>query len=188
MPTHPVYRAARAVVFATVCTALAITGHGMASHASVPPAAVAGGLAVMTTIGITLAGAERRLATILGMLLGGQFVLHAIFAAAHYGQHLGHGGGAAASSGGRAMTLAHVAAAAISAWWLRRGERAVWSLARRVAAAVLRPALAPLSVPRPPSAAPRPRSVPPGAARPRPALLRHVVVRRGPPSPRAALA
>jgi hypothetical protein len=142
----------------------------------------------MVVVGIALGGTERSLATLVGLLLGGQFVLHAMFAAAQYGQGLGHGGDMAPSADGTAMTVAHVGVAALSAWWLRRGERAVWGLARRVAAALLGPALALLSVLPPPDAPPRRRRIPPSAARARPALLRHIVVRRGPPSPRAALA
>jgi hypothetical protein len=188
MPTHPVYRAARATVFATVCAGLAITGHVMASGATVPPAAAIGGLAAMIAVAIVLTGTERSLATIFGGLLGGQFVLHALFSAAQHGQHLQHGSGMAPSEGGWTMTLAHVAAAVVSAWWLRRGERAVWAMARRVAAAVVRPARALLSAPAAPATAPRVRARSAATARPRPALLRHVVVRRGPPSPRAALA
>jgi hypothetical protein len=188
MPTHPVYRAARATVFATVCAGLAITGHTMASGASVPPAAAFGGLAAMIVVGVVLTGTERSLATILGGLLGGQFLLHALFTAAQHGQHLGHGGGMAPSEGGWTMTFAHVAAAVVSAWWLRRGERAVWSLARRVAAAVARPVRALLSAPPAPPPAPAVRAGSGAPARPRPAFLRHVVVRRGPPSPRASLA
>jgi hypothetical protein len=187
MPTHPVYRAARSVVFATVCVGLAITGHVMASGAEVPPAAAGGGLALMAGAGFALTGTERSLATIFGGLLGGQFMLHALFSAAQHGQHLGHGGGMPAAEGGGAMTLAHVAAAVVSAWWLRRGERAVWSLARRVAAAVIRPVLALLSVPPAPASTRRVRTGPVAPARRRPAYLRHVVVRRGPPSPRVSL-
>lgn len=192
MPTHPVYRAARATVFATVCAALAITGHTMASHATVPPAAAGAGLAAMIVIGVVLTGTERSLATILGGLLGGQFLLHALFAAAQHGQQLAHGSGMAPapSASGWTMTLAHVAAAAVAAWWLRRGERAVWGLARRVASAVgVVVGLALLPTPPATSAGPRVR-VRPGATPPRPRrpFLRHVVVRRGPPSPRAALA
>jgi hypothetical protein len=188
MPYHPVYRAARAVVFATVCLGLAITGHIMASRATVPPAAAAGGLAVMTAVGATLTGTERSLLTIFTGLLGGQFVLHALFAAAQNGQHLAHGTAMSPSPGGTTMTLAHVAAAAVSAWWLRRGERAVWRLTRRIAAAVLRPAGALLSSPLPLSAGARLWAVPAGTVEPHSDLLRHVVIRRGPPSPPAALA
>ncbi|HZE30461.1 MAG TPA: hypothetical protein VE198_03375, partial [Actinoallomurus sp.] len=139
MPTHPVYRAARSVVFATVCVGLAITGHIMVSHAPVPAPAAAGGLVALTVIGIALTGTERSLATILTGLLGGQFMLHAVFTAAQQGQHLAHGHAmTSSSSGATAMTFAHVAAAVVSAWWLRRGERAVWDLARRIASALMR--------------------------------------------------
>ncbi|MGH3380885.1 MAG: hypothetical protein ACRDP6_39735 [Actinoallomurus sp.] len=188
MPSHPVYRAARAVVFATVCVALAITGHMMASRATVPPAAAAGGLAVMITVGVALSGTERSLATILLWLLGGQFMLHALFSAAQHGQHLAHGGAMAPSStGGGTMALGHVVAAVVSAWWLRRGERAAWALARRIAAAVVRPsrALRTARLPLPP--VPCRWVVPARSVPPRSGFLRHVVVRRGPPSPAAAL-
>jgi hypothetical protein len=186
MPFPPVYRPARAVVFATVCVALAVTGHTMASRAAVPPVAAAGGLALMTAVGVALAGTERSLATIFGGLLGGQFVLHALFAAAQHGQTLEHGHAMAPASSGGAMTLAHVAAAAVSAWWLRRGERAVWRLARRVASTLIRPLRALPAAPLAPGPGPyRPAS---STARPRGAVLRHVVVRRGPPAPSAALA
>jgi hypothetical protein len=181
-----VYRAARSVVFATVCVALAITGHMAASHAVVPPQAAVGGLAVMTGVGLALAGTERSLATIFGGLLGGQFVLHALFSAAEHGQHLGHDHSVAPVAAGGSMTLAHVAAAAVSAWWLRRGERAVWRLARRVAAGLVRPAFALLASPPPPPPARRPRPEPGPEARPRGAVLRHAVVRRGPPAARPA--
>ncbi|TYB49584.1 hypothetical protein [Actinomadura chibensis] len=97
-------------------------------------------------------------------------------------------------SGGIAMTLAHTIAALAAAWWLRRGERAAWALARRVAGAADRPIrllLALLAV------AARPAAGPPRAARAVPAadaapavgrVLRHQVVRRGPPPRSRALA
>jgi len=185
MPTHPVYRAARAVVFATVCVGLAVTGHMMISQAPVPPMAAAGGLAGVTVAGLALAGTERSLATILVGLLGGQFMLHALFTAAQEGQHLAHGHPMSASSGGAAMTFVHVAAAVVSAWWLRRGERAVWALAKRVAAGVIRRVLPPAPPPvllTRPLGAPVARTGTPGRV-----LLRHVVVRRGPPAPFPAL-
>jgi hypothetical protein len=183
MPTHPVYRAARAVVFATVCVGLAITGHTMASGEPVPVAAAAGGLAALTLVGLVLAGTERSLPTILALLFGGQFMLHAVFDAAQHGQHLAHGHPVPpVSGGGGAMTAAHVAAAVVSAWWLRRGERAVWGLAKRAAAGVLRRAL-PLAPPPPPPRTPRPLATAAPGPRPARAVLRHVLVRRGPPAP-----
>jgi hypothetical protein len=181
MPTHPVYRAARAVVFATVCVGLAITGHMMVSGAPVPPLAAAGGLLGLTVVGAALAGTERSLATILVGLLGGQFMLHALFTAAQQGQHLTHGHPMSPSSGDTAMTVVHVAAAVVSAWWLRRGERAVWDLAKRLAAVVIRRVLLP--APTPTSTRPSPLVTATGAAEPRETFLRHIVVRRGPPAP-----
>jgi len=181
MPTNPVYRVARAVVFATVCVGLAITGHMMVSQAPVPPAAAVGGLLGLTAVGAVLAGTERSLATILVGLLGGQFMLHALFTAAQQGQHLAHGRSMSPSSGDTAMTFVHVAAAVVSAWWLRRGERAMWDLAKRVAAGVIRRVVLPAPVRV--SAVPSPLSAATGTVEPRDTFLRHVVVRRGPPAP-----
>ncbi|WUH99124.1 hypothetical protein OHR68_37375 [Spirillospora sp. NBC_00431] len=95
------------------------------------------------------------------------------------------------ATGGTTMTLAHTVAALIAAWWLRRGERAAWSLARRIAGAADRPIrllLALLAV-EPAASAPRTPAVPATAAvmaigR----TLRHQVVRRGPPPSSRALA
>ncbi|MGW1209771.1 hypothetical protein ACWD5F_09010 [Streptomyces sp. NPDC002499] len=82
-------------------------------------------------------------------------------------------------------TAAHVTAAVLLTWWLRRGEAALWSLLRRAAALV--PGLAAWwqvrdgarDVPAAPDA------VALCAVRPRPLgqqlLLRHAVQRRGPP-------
>ncbi|MFF4121517.1 hypothetical protein [Streptomyces sp. NPDC001714] len=80
-------------------------------------------------------------------------------------------------------TLAHVLAALVAAWWLRRGEAALWSLLRRTAALV--PGLAAWWQDAPlPAPAGGPRPAPAGPIRPRPLLaLRHAVSRRGPPSP-----
>jgi hypothetical protein len=175
------------MVFATVCVALATAGHVMASGEPVPPAAAVAGLAGLSVVGVVLGGRERSLATILGGLLGGQFMLHALFAAAQHGQHLAHGHTMSQSSGGASMTLAHVLAAVVSAWWLRRGERAVWSLARKIAAAVVRPAFALLTTPVPRSPAARATATAEPTA-PGQILLRHVLVRRGPPSPSTTLA
>jgi hypothetical protein len=93
-------------------------------------------------------------------------------------------------SSGLAMTLAHVAAAVVSAWWLRRGERAAWALARRFAALadrpirLLRALLDSSAVPAAPV-----RFVPVTAETvPTERVLRHLVVRRGPPSRSRVLA
>lgn len=148
-------------MFATVCTLLAIAGHMAAGRAAVAPRAIIVGFVALYLVAWVLTGTERSLATILGGLLGGQFMLHALFAAAAapaavapvakmLDAHSMHAEGPAgamtamaamtikppeASSGaGLTMTIAHVMAAVVAAWWLRRGERAAWTLARRTAA------------------------------------------------------
>jgi hypothetical protein len=98
---------------------------------------------------------------------------------------------AAHGTDGLVMTLAHCVAALVAAWWLRRGERSVWSMARRVAAAADRPvrlllallAVEPAGPPRPVVPAPEPAAVP-AVDR----ALRYEVVRRGPPLRSRALA
>ncbi|WP_207943054.1 MFS transporter [Actinomadura sp. KC345] len=188
---------------------LAIAGHVLAAGTVPAWAAVAGFCAVLG-VTLMLAGHERSLATILGGLLGGQFALHTLFTAAsdpvyhqlHGAAHGGvHGaavpGGAdvllpvAHGSGGTAMTLAHTVAALVAAWWLRRGERSTWALARRVAAAADRPVrllIALLTVE--PAAPPRrtPVVTAAGAVMAVGRVLRHQVVRRGPPPRSRALA
>ncbi|MFI0482776.1 hypothetical protein [Actinomadura sp. 9N215] len=215
-PPQPGFRTARAVVFATVCVTLATAGHVLASGTVVPLWAVLTGFCAVLGVTLMLAGHERSLATILGGLLGGQFALHALFtgatepilqpAAASHELATAHQAGmhqttamagsdilmpVAHATGGTTMTLAHTVAALIAAWWLRRGERAAWSLARRIAGAADRPIrllLALLAV-EPAAAPPRTPAAPATAAvmavgR----TLRHQVVRRGPPSRSRALA
>jgi hypothetical protein len=93
------------------------------------------------------------------------------------------------------MLLAHVAAALVAAWWLRRGEAAVWSLARtlRLGLALLAPlvllallvaALVPWTPARRRAAVATrtPARVGPGR------LLRFELARRGPPMTAAAFA
>lgn len=200
MSTQPVLRSTRAAIFAAVCASLAAAAHTLAAHTAVAPWSVAVGFAAVYAVAWTLGGAERSLITIMGGLLGGQFALHSLFTSAmpgmsamsgtsapgmgHVSEHLatatpGHPGGWSA------MTLAHVAAAVLSAWWLRRGERAAWRLARWAATLASRPVRMLLALldapPRAVVAAPiSSRTTAPSRAS-RARLLRHAVVRRGPP-------
>ncbi|WP_433326424.1 hypothetical protein [Spirillospora sp. CA-294931] len=217
MPDQPILRLSRAVVFATVCLALTTAGHVYAAGTCVRPGAVVTGFVLVLGLAALLTGAERRYPTIVGCLLGAQFLLHTLFSAAPGGTahrtntaHAHHtppampqvggtdgayvlhlplpnaspgGGGLVqhmASSdvrgGGVGMTLAHLAAALVAAWWLRRGEAAMWSLARRLITRVAR--WTPLA-PEPPEFAPVVAAEPP--ARPAWEPLRHALVRRGPP-------
>jgi hypothetical protein len=173
---------------------LATVGHVVVAQVMVAPWAIGVGFAGVLAVAWVLTGAERSLATILGGLLGGQFAFHAMFTAAQPGpsimDHSGPPTLMTGGHGGTAMTLAHVMAAVVSAWWLRRGERAVWKLARRVAALADRSIWArwalPDSVPSVPLTPAFSPVNPP--IRPRSAALRHSVVRRGPPLRPTALA
>ncbi|ARQ71809.1 hypothetical protein CAG99_25905 [Streptomyces marincola] len=85
------------------------------------------------------------------------------------------------------MICAHLAVALLSAWWLWRGERAVFALLRWAALRVLLPALRPASRLAPPSAD-RAVRTPEGAPVPRQLLLVRRTGSRGPPPPWAARA
>ncbi|MFC9975023.1 MFS transporter [Spirillospora sp. NPDC127200] len=186
MPDQPFIRLARAVVFATVCLALTTAGHAYAACTAVPGGTVALGFVLVAGLALVLAGTERSYRTILGALLGAQFGLHVLFVQATAGtaHHAGAPLVEEPARGGTAMTLAHLGAALVAAWWLRRGEAAAWSLARRVAAATgaswrgLFTARAPAALPV--------RPVVPASAPDRSAVrapLRHVLISRGPPAP-----
>ncbi|NKZ05583.1 hypothetical protein [Actinomadura latina] len=197
-PREPLFRTARAVVFATACVALAVLGHNLAGGCAVPVWAGTTGFGAVLGVTLMLAGHERSLATILGGLLGGQFALHTLFtnASAHPAPAMPHHTAAMAApaahgGNGLLMTLAHCVAALVAAWWLRRGERAAWTMARRVAAAADRPIrLLPALLTIEEATYPQPIPVVPektaGTANDR--VLRHQVVRRGPPPRSRALA
>ncbi|MFC5181010.1 hypothetical protein [Actinomadura harenae] len=178
LPDRLLSRSARAVVFATVCLTLTAAGHAFSAGAAVPAAGIGLGFLLVAGVAALLTGAERSYPTILGGLLGAQFGLHVLFVqvsdgTVHHGlPHTGHG------HGGATMTLAHTLAALVTAWWLRRGEKAAWSLARRIAAAASppRPLLPDVRVAARPAVRPVARILPA-----RTAPLRHAVSRRGPP-------
>jgi hypothetical protein len=188
------------VVFATVCVTLATSGHVLASGTTIPLWAVLTGFGAVLGVTLMLAGHERSLGTILGGLLGGQFALHALFTGATAPAQAAHGPAGhqpgmsdavmacsdfvapvAHAANATTMTLAHTVAAIVAAWWLRRGERAAWSLARRVAWAAERPIRLLLAA-EPAEAPPLFPVFPAAAAVPAVGrILRHQVVRRGPP-------
>ncbi|MER5794925.1 hypothetical protein [Streptomyces sp. NPDC001980] len=212
MSASPAVRSLRAAVFAAVCVLLAAAGHGLAMGDMPPLWADAAGFAAVFALGRALAGRERGLPEIgVGMLLT-QAGLHFGFDAARAVTPAApaptmtmarinlHGHAMAGMSKMSGMgdvvrqhphvhvltahaTLAHVVAALVAAWWLRRGEAALWSLLRRTAALV--PGLAAWWRDAPlPAPAGGPRLAPAGPIRPRPLLaLRHAVSRRGPPNP-----
>ncbi len=110
------------------------------------------------------------------------------------GAHGQHGGFAALPTSGSASTvalaiampLAHAAAAALTLWWARRGASLLADALRVLAArGRRRPVRQPVLVLAPPAR--QPGREPP-AARPRLAMLRHAVARRGPPGATRATA
>ncbi|MEU6534764.1 hypothetical protein [Streptomyces sp. NPDC047000] len=214
MSASPAVRSLRAAVFAVVCVLLAVAGHRLGTGVAPPVWAGGAAFLGVFGVGFVLGGRERSLLGIGAAMLGTQGVLHIVFeTVGPYGVPGAAGDGmgrdattmGAQSMGPHAMgsgpftagvvahvhemgtpvTAAHLLAALLAAWWLRRGEAAVWGLLRHAARAV--PALAgmwrllaaPVALPA------GPPGVPCAAARPVPlrqSLLRHTVRRRGPPS------
>ncbi|MFI7406477.1 hypothetical protein ACIBW9_39440 [Streptomyces sp. NPDC049541] len=195
MRASPSVRVLRAAVFAALCVLLAAGGHALATGTAPPVWVQASGFVPVFGAGCLLGARERSLVAIGAGTLTAQAGLHLAFDAVRphpmmlmhgmYGMqgmsamHMGHSHALTPHA-----TAAHVGAAVVLTWWLRRGEAALWSLLRRAAALV--PGLAAWwrvrggagTLPTAPDA------VRPGADGPRPLrglLLRHTVQRRGPP-------
>jgi len=189
MRAAPGFRLTRAAVFAVVCAGVSAAGHALTGHASMTPAALATGFGLALALGYALAGRERTLPVILGAMLAGEAGLHLLFGALAPAMTTpaapamaGMGGHPMAAHGGLGMVFAHAWAGLLASWWLHRGERAVWSLLRRLGARLARlllPAGAPAAVP-PYAPAPGRTVAAPGAR-----LIRYCLVERGPPPVRA---
>ncbi|MDX3314124.1 hypothetical protein ACWGH3_31385 [Streptomyces sp. NPDC054884] len=125
-------RSLRAAVFAVLCVLLAAGGHALA--VGVPPPVwvqVVGALPVFAA-GCLLGGRERSLTGICGATLAAQGGLHLAFGAARphaamvmHGMRMSHSHAPTPHA-----TAAHIGAALVLTWWLRRGEAALWSLLR----------------------------------------------------------
>ncbi|QHC26281.1 hypothetical protein [Streptomyces sp. GS7] len=202
MHASPALRILRAAVFAAVCLTLSAAGHQLAVG-SAPPAWVdgAGFLAVLVP-GYLLGARERSLPGIGGAMLTTQGGLHLAFDAAQaparrltaagmpmgmqpMGMHATRMMAHPHSMSAHAV-VAHTAAALLASWWLRRGEAALWSLLRRAVALV--PGLLAWWGARTGQLPTLAHAVAPGGRtaghRPlRQVLLRHAVLRRGPPLP-----
>ncbi|MGW2523125.1 hypothetical protein ACWC09_40315 [Streptomyces sp. NPDC001617] len=181
-------RGLRAAVFAALCVLLAAGGHALATGMTPAVWVQAVGFVPVFGAGYLLGGRERSLGAIGAGTLSAQAGLHLTFDAVRpHSAMVMHG--MRMSSHGHAVTphatVAHVAAALVLTWWLRRGEAALWSLLRRTAALVpglvawwrvsggSRPVLDARDVVR--------RLCAEGSRPPRSLLLRHAVQRRGPP-------
>ncbi|MGI5121598.1 hypothetical protein ACQEU5_18990 [Marinactinospora thermotolerans] len=195
MSAEPRFRSVRAGVFASVCVGVSTAGHALAAgHEPSIPATLLG-LALVFAFAWATAGRERGYAGIFGSMVWAQLALHLLLSlfpgsgtpaggAGHL--HAGVPSEAVAAGEGQdlPMLLAHLVAALVSSWWLRRGEAAAFALLRLVVRALL-PLL--LLLPVLPSSRPPARRRPRGADRATVALfLRHVLVLRGPPLPHAA--
>ncbi|MGW0733227.1 hypothetical protein [Streptomyces sp. NPDC002851] len=182
-------RAFRAALFAAVCVTLGTAGHSYTSGHQVP----LGGL--LSALGVTgvlaWVGARRRRGPVaIGAgLLAVQGALHLAFAGAQeHAAAMGHGQDHAAMAhtqghGSAGMLAAHLLSALLCALWLARGEAALFQLLRTLEALTFTPLRllgAAVRLPEPPGPGRRPWSWY-GPARPRTAVLAHVVSRRGPP-------
>ncbi|MFI9358856.1 hypothetical protein [Streptomyces lydicus] len=196
MRASPAMRILRAAVFAAVCLTLSAAGHQLAAGSAPPVWADGTGFLAVLVREYLLSARERSLLGIGGAMLATQGRLHLAFDAA---QAPARRIAATSTSMGMHATrmmahphpmahaaAAHVAAALLASWWLRRGEAALWSLLRKAAPLLpglvawwgarkaRLPALAYAVVRHELTAGQRPL---------RPALLRHAVSRRGPPLP-----
>ncbi|MFI6435725.1 hypothetical protein [Streptomyces sp. NPDC050759] len=205
MKASPAVRSLRAAVFAALCVLLAAGGHALATGMAPPVSVQAAGFVPMFVAGWLLGGRERSLGAIGGATLTSQGGLHLAFGAAHsrpmgtpYGMAMHHMSAThtmtmhglrmahMAAPHSHALTphatTAHVAAALLLTWWLRRGEAALWSLLRRAVTFV--PGLVAWWRGYGEPVAQDPVRTPAdGPCAPRPLLLRHTVHRRGPPTP-----
>ncbi len=203
-------RALRAALFTALCVMLSAASHVLLSGRALPAPTVAAVAAAVFALAYALAGRERGYGRIAALLVPLELGSAALFTAgqdACYGR-AGHSAPGAltwlcsGSMGGPLARLAapgtapwlllaaHVAVGLLAAAWLRRGEAALGRLLRAVASFAFRPLLLAVAVvtagDRPErGTVPRHRGGAP-ASRPRPLLLLHSVVRRGPP-PAAAL-
>ncbi|GAA1010849.1 hypothetical protein Aple_066320 [Acrocarpospora pleiomorpha] len=175
-PREPSFRLARAAVFAAACVSVSVGGHAFAGGGTVPLTVVGlGGLGALV-MAFALNGRERGAEVVLAATIAAQIVLHQLFSwsAPKMGEQAEH-----AHPFG--MFLVHVAVAALTGWWLYRGERAIWLMLRlwaRASLSVLRWVFAVFHQPLPPVRRPVPAAEPEVLAG---REIADAVSRRGPP-------
>ncbi|CAL9617181.1 hypothetical protein SUDANB121_05781 [Nocardiopsis dassonvillei] len=184
-------RPLRAGVFTLVCASLSAHGHALGSGHDVPLPGLLPGMAVVFAMAWAAAHRRQGWAALTGRMLWGQLALHVTFSyagsfgASHTAPHPDQVVADAAMPAW-AMIGMHVLSALVSAWWLHRGEAALFAFLRFMALALLPLllALGALPAPRGP-VVPRLRSAD-APARIRLPYLRHSLILRGPPVPSAA--
>ncbi|GAA2205426.1 hypothetical protein GCM10009850_008840 [Nonomuraea monospora] len=145
---RPGLRGLRASVFAVVCVLAALGMHVLAGG----PVAGLGTVVVATAAtgagAFALARRRRSTGTLLAASFAAQYGMHQLFTSSsaveygihqlfaasspvHHPSHVDHHGGGL--YGGLGMLIAHVLVAAVSAWWLDRGETALALLLRLLA-------------------------------------------------------
>ncbi|MGW2143158.1 MFS transporter [Nonomuraea bangladeshensis] len=177
-------RGPRSMVFAVVCVYAALGLHTLAGGSGVGPGLLAAATAGTGAGAFLLARRRRSLGTLVVAAFAAQYGMHRLFgmdATAPASSHHAHEHGGGELSTGLGMLVAHVVVAALSAWWLHRGETALGMFLTLLARAVRGfwrglTARAPL----PETGAARP-VVPAAVAVRQPQVLSGAMCRRGPP-------
>src|SRR5690606_34249827 len=131
MRAHLPLRLVRTVVFAAVCVLLAAAAHWLSGGPRPSLGAMTAGGGAVLAVAAALGGRERQPAAVAWLLVIAQLGLHELFGGDRTGYvaaHL-HGEGLAEAFG---MLVAHLTATLLTAWWLARGEAALWATLRRL--------------------------------------------------------
>ena len=179
-------RPLRAGVFTLVCASLSAHGHALSSGHDVPFAGLLAGMVLVFAMAWAATNRRQGWATLTGWMLWGQFALHVAYSyvGSFAGPHTAsHGGDAVVRAAMPAWTMiaTHVVFALASAWWLRRGETALFAFLRFMALSLfpLLVLIGGLPAPRGP-VVPRLRTAD-APVRIRLPYLRHTRILRGPP-------
>ncbi|WP_155342035.1 hypothetical protein [Acrocarpospora corrugata] len=114
----------RAAAFAVACVVVSVGGHAFAGGEPVPGWAMGAGVLGALLMAYAVNRSERGAEVVLASTVAAQVVLHQLFAWSAPAPALpGHGHRLG-------MFVVHLVTAALTGWWLYRGERAVWLMLR----------------------------------------------------------